>query len=175
MQVSLKTQMEAKYLYNNTLTSPSWPWRPSPLRYRALYFTCQFTTLSPCWYRWGKHTLEETVLALLALLSGGALSLGGEADSDLPVGGLELLEGVDRVVDEGESSRSATTKRGPESKRRHDLLVDRVHGRKLLGHLGLGGVGRRRVEHVHHHLLALQQSVRQEATRSDRHCTLVNL
>lgn len=57
----------------------------------------------------GTTELLRTVLALLALLAGGLLDLGGVADTDQSVVGLELLHGLYRIVDEGETGGLAAT------------------------------------------------------------------
>lgn len=53
--------------------------------------------------------LLRSVLSLLALLSAGFFDLGGLADSDESVTGLELLHGLDGIVDQGETGCLATS------------------------------------------------------------------
>lgn len=82
------------------------------------------------------------------LLSAGPLDLLGEADTDEAVTRLELLHGLGRVVDEGETGGLAATELGAETKD-GDLLLGRlVHGAELLPELLLGDVGAARVEDV---------------------------
>lgn len=50
-----------------------------------------------------------SVLSLFTLLSAGLLDLGSMSYSDQSVSWFELLHGLDRVVDEGETSSLATT------------------------------------------------------------------
>lgn len=88
------------------------------------------------------------VLALLALLPAGLLDLGGLADTHQPVAGLELLEGLGRVVDQGEAGGLATTELSPQAEDADLVLGGLVHGRKLLTELILGDVGAGRVQDV---------------------------
>lgn len=86
----------------------------------------------------GKHTL----------LPAGLLDLGGLADTHQPVAGLELLEGLGRVVDQGEAGGLATTELSPQAEDADLVLGGLVHGRKLLTELILGDVGAGRVQDV---------------------------
>jgi hypothetical protein len=88
------------------------------------------------------------VLALLALLPAGALGLGGEADADQAVLGLELLEGLGGVVDEGEAGGLAATELGAQAEDLDLLLLGLVQGADLLAELLLGDVGTAGVEDV---------------------------
>lgn len=89
-----------------------------------------------------------SVLALLALLSAGTLGLGGKSDPDQAVLGLELLEGLGGVVDEGEAGGLAATELGAQAEDLDLLLLGLVQAGELLAQLGLGDVGTTGVEDV---------------------------
>lgn len=82
------------------------------------------------------------------LLSAGALGLGGEADPDEAVLGLELLQGLGGVVDEGEAGGLAATELGAQAEDLDLLLLGLVHGAELLAELILGDVGALGVQDV---------------------------
>ena len=82
------------------------------------------------------------------LLSAGALGLGGEANADQAVLGLELLEGLGGVVDEGEAGGLAATELGAQTEDLDLLLLGLVQGADLLTELLLGDVGAVGVEDV---------------------------
>jgi hypothetical protein len=88
------------------------------------------------------------VLALLALLPAGTLGLGGKADTDQAVLGLELLEGLGRVVDKGEAGGLAATELSAQAEDLDLLLLGLVEGADLLAELLLGDVGTTGVEDV---------------------------
>lgn len=71
----------------------------------------------------------------------GTLDLGGLAYSDESVTGLELLQGLGRVVDETESSRLSTTELCAESEDGDLVLGCLVELSELVADLVLGGVG----------------------------------
>lgn len=89
-----------------------------------------------------------SVLALLALLSAGTLGLGGESDTDQAVLGLELLQSLGGVVDEGEAGGLAATEVGAQAKDLDLLLLGLVQAAELLAELSLGDVGTAGVEDV---------------------------
>lgn len=82
-----------------------------------------------------------SVLALLALLSGGLFDLLGHADTDKAEVGLELLHGLGGVVDEGEASGLAATELGAQAEDGDLVLAGLVHAGKLVAELILGDVG----------------------------------
>lgn len=82
------------------------------------------------------------------LLLGGTLGLGGLADTDQAVAGLELLHGLGRVVDEGEAGGLATTELGAQTEDGDLVLGGLVQGAELLAELLLGDVGTAGVEDV---------------------------
>ena len=84
----------------------------------------------------------------LTLLPAGLLDLGGHADTDQTVAGLELLHGLGRVVDEREAGGLATTELGAETEDGDLVLGGLVQGAELLAELLLGDVGTARVEDV---------------------------
>lgn len=114
-----------------------------------------------------------SVLALLALLSAGTLGLGGKSDSDQSVLGLELLESLGGVVDEGEASGLATTELGAQAEDLDLLFLGLVQAAQLLLELDLGDVGTAGVEDVNHHLLASQQGVANELASSQGNGSVV--
>jgi len=98
--------------------------------------------------------LLGSVLSLLALLSAGLLDLGCVSNSDESVVGLELLHGLDAVVDEGETGRLATTVLCPHTEDVDLVLVGLVHfgesgAQVVLGDVGSVGVEDITVERVH--------------------------
>jgi hypothetical protein len=82
------------------------------------------------------------------LLSRCALRLGGEAHADQSVLRLELLHGLGRVVDEGETGCLATTELRAQTEDGDLVLLGLVHGGKLLTELLLGDVGAAGVQDV---------------------------
>lgn len=82
------------------------------------------------------------------LLLGGTLGLGGLADTDQAVAGLELLHGLGRVVDEGEAGGLATTILAAEAKDGDLVLGGLVHAAELLGELVLGDTSTAGVEDI---------------------------
>jgi hypothetical protein len=82
------------------------------------------------------------------LLSAGTLGLGGHANSDEPVLGLELLHGLGRVIDKGETSGLATTEVGAETEDGDLVLLGLVEATELLAELLLGDVGAVGVEDI---------------------------
>lgn len=84
-----------------------------------------------------------------------------ETYSDQAVPRLEL-EGVLRVVDEGEAGRLSSSELGAEAEDDDLVLGSLVHGRELVPELVLGDVGTSRVEDIDDHLLALKETVGQE-------------
>jgi len=88
------------------------------------------------------------VLALLPLLPGGTLGLGGKTNADKTVLGLELLHGLGGVVDESETSGLAATELGAETEDGDLVLLGLVETAKLLAELLLGDIGAVGVEDV---------------------------
>jgi hypothetical protein len=82
------------------------------------------------------------------LLSAGLLDLGGLADADQPVAGLELLEGLRGVVDQGEAGGLAATELGAQAENADLVLGGLVHAGQLVAELILGDVGAGRVQDV---------------------------
>lgn len=82
------------------------------------------------------------------LLPARLLDLGGQADADQPVVGLELLHRLGRVVDEGKAGGLAATELGPETEDADLILLGLVHAGELVAELLLGDVGAVRVEDV---------------------------
>jgi hypothetical protein len=82
------------------------------------------------------------------LLSAGTLGLGGHANSDEPVLGLELLHGLGRVIDKGETSGLTTTEVGAETEDGDLVLLGLVEATELLAELLLGDVGAVGVEDI---------------------------
>lgn len=70
----------------------------------------------------GTTDLLGTVLPLLPLLPGGAL-LGSKTKSCQAVLGIEFLRGIDRVVDQAETSGLPTTEDSIESENDHSVNV----------------------------------------------------
>lgn len=82
------------------------------------------------------------------LLSAGTLGLGGESDTDQAVLGLELLQSLGGVVDEGEAGGLAATEVGAQAEDLDLLLLGLVQAAELLAQLSLGDVGTAGVEDV---------------------------
>lgn len=82
------------------------------------------------------------------LLPGGLLDLGGHADTDEPVVGLELLHRLVGVVDESEAGALATTVPRPEAEDGNLVLATLVQLRELVTELVLGDVGAVGVEDI---------------------------
>lgn len=82
------------------------------------------------------------------LLSAGLLDLGGEANTDQTVVGLELLHGLGGVVDEGEAGGLAATELGAQTEDGDLVLAGLVHAGELVGELLLGDVGTVGVQNV---------------------------
>jgi len=82
------------------------------------------------------------------LLSAGALGLGGHANADQAVVGLELLHGLGGVVDQGEAGGLAATELGSQAEDLDLVLLGLVHATELLAELLLGDVGTAGVEDV---------------------------
>jgi hypothetical protein len=108
-----------------------------------------------------------SVLALLALLSGSTLGLGGEANAHQSVLRLELLHGLGGVIDESEAGGLATTELGSETEDGDLVLLGLVERTELLTELLLGDVGTVGVEDVNDHLLTAQQRVADELASSE--------
>ena len=89
----------------------------------------------------GTTELLGAVLALLALLSGGLLDLAGVADADQSVVGLELLHGLDGIVDEGETGGLAATVLGAHAEDVDLILVRLVHFGELAAEVIFTDVG----------------------------------
>lgn len=81
-------------------------------------------------------------------MSGSLLDLVGEADADESVVGLELLQGLGGVVDEGEAGALSTTELGAETEDGDLVLVGLVELGELVAELILGDVGAVGVEDV---------------------------
>jgi len=96
--------------------------------------------------------LLSPILPLLALLPGSLLDFLGKAVADEAVVGLELLEGVGGVVDEGEAGGLAAAELRAEAEHRHRLLVALVQLRQLAAQLVLAHVGAVGVQYVDYHL-----------------------
>lgn len=97
------------------------------------------------------------------LLSRGLLDLGGHANTDKTVVGLELLHGLVGVVDESEASGLATTVLGAETEDGDLVLVGLVELGELLAELILGDVGTVGVEDI---------TVRKERSPSQYNCAI---
>lgn len=82
------------------------------------------------------------------LLSAGTLSLGGHANTDQAVGGLELLHGFGGVVDEGKAGGLAATELGAQTEGLDLVLLGLVEAGELLAELILGDVGAAGVQNV---------------------------
>ncbi len=85
------------------------------------------------------------VLALFPLLSAGLLDLGGVADPDKSVVGLEFLHGLDAVVDQGETRGFAATVLRPHAEDVDLVFVGFVNfgelrAQVILGHVRAVGV-----------------------------------
>ena len=91
-----------------------------------------------CLLRGGKRTLLPARL----------LDLGGEANADQPVVGLELLHRLGGVVDEGKAGGLAATELGPEAEDADLVLLGLVQAGELVAELLLGDVGAVRVEDI---------------------------
>lgn len=81
-------------------------------------------------------------------MSAGTLGLGGESDTDQAVLGLELLQSLGGVVDEGEAGGLAATEVGAQAEDLDLLLLGLVQAAELLAQLSLGDVGTAGVEDV---------------------------
>lgn len=82
------------------------------------------------------------------LLSAGTLGLSGKSDPDQAVLGLELLQSLGGVVDEGEAGGLAATELGAQAEDLDLLLLGLVQAGELLAQLSLGDVGTVGVEDV---------------------------
>lgn len=113
------------------------------------------------------------VRGIRTLLPAGTLDLGGEADADQAVLGLELLHGLGGVVDEGEARGLAATILGAETEDGDLVLLGLVEATELLTELLLGDVGTVGVQDVTVRNLG-QQEMALPSTRpcSARHCPL---
>lgn len=111
--------------------------------------------------------LLATVLLLGTLGLGHLVDLGSKSVSDKTVTGLELLEGLSRVVDESESSGLSTSVLSSQTEHRDSVLLGLVDGSELFSELVLGDVSPVRVENVDHKLASGQQRVSDELSGSD--------
>lgn len=91
--------------------------------------------------KWGKRGKYSTKGWKRTLLARGLLDLGGGTNADQTVGGLELLQGLDGVVDQSEAGGLATTVLGAETEDGDLVLVGLVQVGQLLAELILGDVG----------------------------------
>ena len=82
------------------------------------------------------------------LLPASLLDLGGKADADQPVVGLELLHGLGGVVDKGKAGGLAATELGTKAEDADLVLLGLVHAGELIAELILGDVGAVRVEDI---------------------------
>lgn len=82
------------------------------------------------------------------LLPAGPLDLLGGANADKAVVRLELLQGLVRVIDEGEAGALAATVLRAEAENGDLVLVDLVHVGELAAELILGDVGAVGVEDI---------------------------
>lgn len=82
------------------------------------------------------------------LLPARLLDLGGQANADQSVVGLELLHRLRGVVDQGKAGGLAATVLCPQAEDADLVLLGLVHGGKLFAKLILGDVGAVRVEDV---------------------------
>lgn len=115
---------------------------------------CLFLRCLPVW---GKKNGQLKVLfgsrgsvgrGKRTLLSAGLLDLGGLANADQSVVGLELLHRLGGIVDESEAGGLATTELCPETENVDLLLVGLVHASQLLTEIILGDVGTAGVKDV---------------------------
>lgn len=93
-------------------------------------------------------------------MSAGTLGLGGESDTDQAVLGLELLQSLGGVVDEGEAGGLAATEVGAQAEDLDLLLLGLVQAAELLAELSLGDVGTAGVEDVTNSLKEEHRSVK---------------
>lgn len=103
----------------------------------------------------------HALLALLPQLARGLLDLGLDALADETVLGLEL-EALLGVVDQRKASRAAATVLSAHAEHGNLLRRSLVHLTEFVAELSLRDVGTRGVDHVKHHLLALEQTVGEE-------------
>ena len=82
------------------------------------------------------------------LLAGGLLDLGGGTDTDETVVRLELLQGLNGVVDERKAAGLSTTEVGPQAEDADLLLGSLVQLGESLAEVGLCDAGVARVEDV---------------------------
>ena len=95
--------------------------------------------------------------------------------ADKTVLGLEVLEGFNGIVDQGETGSLTTTKVGLETEDGNNFLVRLVHLGKLLTELILGDGGATGMDDINNHLLALEQAVRKELASADSNSCSVSL
>ena len=114
----------------------------------------------------GAADLLPPVLGLLDLLTRRVLRLAHTV-ADHAALGLELLESVLGVVDEGEAGGAASAELGLEAEDDDELGGRLVHGAEGLLELRAGGVGLAGVDDVHDHLAALEEGVLDELARAD--------
>jgi len=107
-----------------------------------------------------------SVLALLALLSAGLLDLGGDSDSNQSVVGLELLQGLWRIVYESETGCLSTTILSAETEDVDLILAGLVQLGEFATELFLGDVCAVWVEDINDHLLSAQERVADEFARA---------
>jgi hypothetical protein len=96
----------------------------------------------------GASGIELTVMVAHTLLAGSLLDLGGGTDANETVVGLELLEGLGGVVDEGKAGALTATVLCAETEDGDLVLVGLVQVGQLLTELVLGDVGAVGVEDV---------------------------
>ena len=106
------------------------------------------------------------------LLPASLLDLCRETVPHEPVAGLDLLRGLEGVVDERKAGALAAAVLRAETKNADGVLGRLVHLAQALAQLVLADVGPVRVQHVDDHLLALQQRVADELARAQRHLAL---
>jgi hypothetical protein len=116
----------------------------------------------------GTSEFLGTILSFFALFS-ASLFNGQESLSNETVFGLEFLDDISVVVNEGKASGFATTKSGTESKSDDVLGIGLVNLGEFFTDFSLGDIGFSRVQHIDHHLLARQQAVGQELAGADSH------
>lgn len=122
----------------------------------------------------GTTDLLSTVLLFLALLTTG-FGDGGKTLTDKTILGLESLEGISVIVDEGETSRLGTTESSLETENNDGFLVDVVHLSELFANVSLGAVSQTGMDDVQDHLLTSQQTVGHELTSAKSNGRSVSL
>ena len=117
--------------------------------------------------------LLHTILGVLLGTSSRSLLLTSQASALQTILGLKLLQLLQVLIDQAETTAASTSKSCFEAEELDALdVMDLVHAAQLLSQVLLGDVGHARMDHIQDELLAAQQGVVQEL--SGANCELTH-